>query len=131
MGASKYTDEKAMRILYAIEGGQSVRKACEQAGIAKSTFLDWIEARPVLQAAYRLAKEAREKRIREEIAEAEEDISIMEALIPKKRDPWETRHDFSTRRAIMRGKVHVDLLLRRVHRDELKWTLARMTARAR
>lgn len=131
MGASQYTDEKAMRILFAVENGQSVRKACEQAGIAKSTFLGWLEARPVLQAAYRLAKEAREKRIREEIAEAEKDISIMEALIPKKRDPWETRHDFSTRRAIMRGKVHVDLLLRRLHRDELKWTLARMTARAR
>lgn len=131
MSASAYSDYLAASILFAVESGQSVRKACEQAGIAKSTFLGWMDARPMLLVAYNLATKGRNDRRRAEIAELQRQIDHLEAQIPKKRFPGEPKASFHHRRRFIKRRLADDLRLLRLRRDELKWNLGRMTARAR
>lgn len=131
MGASVYSDYLAASILFAVESGQSVRKACEQAGIAKSTFLGWVDARPMLLVAYHLATKGRNDRRRAEIAELSKEIERLEASIPKDRKPGEPRFIFRSRRRCARKAALPKINALRLRLDELKWNLARMTARAR
>ena len=129
MSASAYSDYLAASILFAVESGQSVRKACEQAGIAKSTFLGWVNARPLLLVAYHLATKCRNDRRRAEIAELSKEIDRMEASIPRERKPGEPRFIFRSRRRCARKAVMPKITALRLRRDVLKWELGRMTAR--
>lgn len=131
MSASAYSDYLAASILVAVESGLSVRKACEQAGIAKSTFLGWVDARPMLLVAYHLATKGRNDRRRAEIAELSKEIDRLEASIPKERKMGEPRFIFRSRRRCARKAVLPKITALRLRRDVLKWELGRMTAHAR
>lgn len=131
MSTSAYSDYLAASILFAVESGQSVRKACEQAGIAKSTFLGWMDARPMLLVAYNLATKGRNDRCRAEVAELSKEIERLEASIPKERKPGEPRFIFRSRRRCARKAALPKIAALKKHRDVLKWELGRMTARAR
>lgn len=130
MSASAYSDYLAASILFAVESGQSVRKACEQAGIAKSTFLGWVDARPLLLVAYHLATKGRNDRLRAEIAELSKEIERLEATIPKARKSGEPRFIFRSRRKFARKEALPKITELRLRRDALKWELGRMTAHA-
>ena len=131
MSASAYSDYLAASILFAVESGQSVRKACEQAGIAKSTFLGWMNARPLLLAAYNLATKCRNDRRRAEIADLSKEIERLEATIPKARKLGEPRFIFRCRRRCARKEALPQIMELRRRRDAIKWELGRMTAHAR
>jgi hypothetical protein len=57
MPATTYTPESAESILLLMRDGKSLRKACQEAGIKKGTFLDWVEREPGLADQYARARE--------------------------------------------------------------------------
>ena len=131
MRASNYKDSLAAQVLFFIQSGQSLRQACSQAKIAKSTFMRWIDSRPMLQMAYDLAKRGRDDRRRAEIAEINKEIKRLEATIPKVCERGEPGFMFRIHRKVARGQVWPKIADLRMRRDVLKWELGRMTARAR
>ncbi|MBQ7022345.1 MAG: hypothetical protein IJN29_02110 [Akkermansia sp.] len=131
MRASNYKDSLAAQVLFFIQSGQSLRQACSQAKIAKSTFMRWIDSRPMLQMAYDLAKRGRDDRRRGEIAEINKEIKRLEATIPKVCERGEPGFIFRSRRRYARKDVMPKITALRMRRDVLKWELGRMTARAR
>lgn len=127
---SLYDEQVSERILYSIEHGESLRHACELANVNKGTFLGWMKVRPLLRAAYNSAQMARNDSKRAEIAELQRQIDHLEAQIPKRRFPGEPKASFHHRRRFIKSRLADDLRLLRLRRDELKWNLGRMTARA-
>lgn len=57
MAQSSYTPELAESILALMREGSSLRQACEQVGVKKTTFLDWVEREPALADQYARARE--------------------------------------------------------------------------
>ena len=57
MSASTYTPEKAEAILSLMRDGLSLRKACAEVGVNKSTFLLWVSGNDVLADQYARARE--------------------------------------------------------------------------
>lgn len=57
MAQSSYTPELAESILALMREGSSLRQACEQVSVKKTTFLDWVEREPALADQYARARE--------------------------------------------------------------------------
>lgn len=74
-------EELTLRVLAAMEEGQSLRQACRACRIAISTFLGWVDADPELAAAYTRARERLLDRMAEELEEIGERAANAESAV--------------------------------------------------
>lgn len=72
---SDFDGEVITSVLSAMEGGESLRSACEIAGVPIGTFLGWVDAEPELAEQYARARE----RMLDRKAEELEDIGLQAA----------------------------------------------------
>lgn len=81
MPESTYTPEKTEAVLSGMRDGLSLRKACEAAGVNKSTFLLWVDGDKALADQYARAREAMLDAQAEELDEIGDDAAKAETAV--------------------------------------------------
>lgn len=74
-------DERAAQVLAAMEGGASLRQACEQVGVPAGTFLGWCDADTELAEHYARARERMLDMKAEELEEIGERAATAETAV--------------------------------------------------